>query len=244
MRTVLPILLLTATAATSALAAQDTNTAIEQAQTPSRGAVGVSQLAEPSGSTRAVSQIGPGGRGDAAATQVTAEPRSTGVERQVSTDARSARAPTGISRPIDGRIGGAGTVERVTGEDRCALGAPGDAAGGGDRPRVCDRVIETRADQFARPERPILSPEQRLLIDQRVREAPSLRGSRDRRFDPRATDPDRADDQAIAAMVLDRASTQATVAAADAAGQAPALPDASAALIDVILNRTGAQAPR
>ena len=104
-------------------------------------------------------------------------------------------------------------------------------------------MIETRSAQFARPERPTLSPEQRLLVDQRVREAPS-RGLRDRRFEPRATDPDRADDQAIAAVTLDRAGADAALAAANQVGRAPALPEASAALIEVILNNAGAQTPR
>ncbi|WP_375402181.1 hypothetical protein [uncultured Sphingomonas sp.] len=238
MRAVLPCLILAATAVPATAAAQDTDTAIQQAQPPAREDVGVSQLVEPSGATRSVPQVGTPERGGPASAQLTAEPRSTRVGGQLSTGAASAREPTAISRPIDGRVGGAGTVARVEGADRCAPDATGD------RPDVCDSVIETRSAQFARPERPTFSPEQRLLVDQRVREAPLLRGARDRRFDPRATDPDRADDQAIAAMALDRAGADAALAAADQAGRAPAVPEAAAALIEVILNNAGAQAPR
>lgn len=241
MRVVLGILAI-AIGVPAPLVAQDTDTAIEQAQTSARQSIGVSQLAEPAGSVRAMREIEGAGRDGPAAAQLTAEPRSAGVDRQVSTDARSATEPTGISRPVDGRVGGVGTVERVAGDDLCAPSAM-DRAGGG-RPDVCKRVIETRSAQFARPERPTLSPEQRLLIDQRVREAPTLRGTRDRRFEPRATDPDRADDQAIASMVLDRAGLEAAVAAAGAVEQTQALPADAATLIDVILDRPGTQPPR
>src|SRR3546814_10365041 len=67
-------------------------------------------------------------------------------------------------RPSDGRTG---AVTPVTGEDRCdAAKQDKDKA----RQEACAKVIETRAAEFTRPDPTILSPEQRLLVDQRLRE--------------------------------------------------------------------------
>lgn len=204
---------------------------VPQLSDRSRTLTGSERSATPA---RAPQQIGPPEQDARGAPQLTAEPRSTRVERQLS-EGGTAREPTPISRPSDGRTS---AVARVEGDDRC------DEEAKAARPDICDRVIETRSAEFARPDPLVLSPEQRLLIDQRLREAPSMRVAGNRRFDPQANDPNRSEDQAIASVALDRpAADVAADAAAQGGAQGPALPEASAALIEVILNNAGATPP-
>ena len=95
---------------------------------------------------------------------------------------RSARAPESSSRPADGRTG---VVARVEGRDRC------DAAEAEEQAANCDRVIETRSAEFVRPDPTILSPEQRLLVEQRLREPVMTRRTVARQVgtgDPQADD--------------------------------------------------------
>ncbi len=82
---------------------------------------------------------------------------------QLSNDRPSAQPPQPLSRPADGRTA---AVQRVEGDDRC------DPAVEKDRqPQACERVIETRADDYTRPDPTELSPEQRLLLEQEIEHA-------------------------------------------------------------------------
>lgn len=73
--------------------------------------------------------------------------------------------------------------KRVGGSDRCE-GRQTNAAVA----RACARAIETRSGEFAATDAPVLSPEQRLLVDQRGREpSTSLRGAQARRRCRRAS---------------------------------------------------------
>ena len=88
-------------------------------------------------------------------------------------------------------------MTRVEGDDRCDP-ATEDTA---QRRRICANVIETRSAEFVRPE-PVLSAEQRLLIDQQVRERTDSFQSAARRLASNAGDPDSRDEQGIASLVL------------------------------------------
>lgn len=83
----------------------------------------------------------------------------------------------------------------IAGRDRCdATEAKSDPA--------CLHVIEARAAEFAAPGRPSLSPEQRLLIDQRVRETPAGIAGAAARVARNDIDPNSPDQQGISSVVL------------------------------------------
>ena len=93
--------------------------------------------------------------------QLSSERRSGRQPEQLSTEGKTAQAPKPLSRPSDGYEVG---VDRLAGADRC------DPAGRSLPRSTCSKVIENRAAEFARPDRSALSPEQRLLLEQEVRE--------------------------------------------------------------------------
>jgi hypothetical protein len=109
--------------------------------------------------TDAPTQISTGAESSPAEAQLTSARASHQETRQLSTGPRSAQAPEALSRPSDGRTA---AIERVEGADRCDPAVPKEK-----QSDECRKVIESRADEYARRERPELSPEQRLLIDQR-----------------------------------------------------------------------------
>lgn len=125
--------------------------------------------------------------------QLTTEARSTPSAPQLYRGGRTALPSDPLSRPSEGRTG---AVERVAGRDRC------DPAEGSEAQRAaCLRVIETRSAEFDRPVPPTLSAEQRLLVEQRAREARmSDRGAARRLADE--ADADTAATQGIASFVL------------------------------------------
>lgn len=173
--------------------------------------------------------------------QLTTERRGTSAGAQVSRGPRTARESDPLSTPREGRTG---AVARVEGEDRCAPGAAGE------RPEVCARPIETRSAEFQRPRAATLSAEQQLLVDQQLREAGLVaRAANSRRMSPDELDPDNLEGQSIASVALDRGAGRDVGAdgrdAATAAG-APltGVPEAAAALIEIILGNTGAQPPQ
>lgn len=125
--------------------------------------------------------------------QVGRSVRSTAAPRQLAPEERSARASEPLSNPGQSRPAG---TERLAGRDACDPGRDGPT------PDVCDRPIETRAQQFARPDPTKLSPEQRLLVDQRLRESASVLLATRRPADW-ADMPDNQDAQAVASAVLD-----------------------------------------
>lgn len=228
-----------------AASAQESAVHVEQqagAAEPARAAVSVPQIAPQQAAARSgrsgaadqsIAQITAAGRTDRSAPQVTGERGGVSAGTQLSRGG-TAESPTPLSRPSEGRTG---QVARVEGTDRCAPDAKGA------KPAVCARVIETRAAEFARPTPPVLSPEQRLLVDQRLREAGLAgRAVAAGRADA-ATDPDRLESQALASIVLDqgvREGEAENAAAADAAN----LPPAAAALIEAIVQRAGGQPPQ
>jgi hypothetical protein len=123
--------------------------------------------------------------------QITAERRTPPRPAQLSRGG-TAEAPAPLSRPADGRTV---ATTRVAGHDRC------DSAKTSRTP-VCARVIESRAGDYVHPDPLLLSPEQRLLVDQRLRAGQSS-GSP---FTPRPSDADQADPatlqgQTVAAIV-------------------------------------------
>lgn len=133
------------------------------------------QIGSP-GRTVAAAEVTPGARatrgtppaqlarpGDTApTTQLAPAARSARAPAQLAPDGRDARPPAPLSTPAQGRTA---AVSRVEGRDRCDPAAP---AAAGAR---CDTVIETRGGEFPPPSREPLSPEQRLLVEQRTLEA-------------------------------------------------------------------------
>lgn len=94
-------------------------------------------------------------------TQLTTKQASLRQPSQVTKAGRTAEPPQPISRREDGRTA---AVEVVEGDDRC------DSANQqAMRAASCKQVIESRAGEFARPSPTVLSPEQRLLVDHRLR---------------------------------------------------------------------------
>lgn len=93
--------------------------------------------------------------------QLSTERRSGRQPEQLSNEGKTARAPGPLSQPSDGHQVG---VDRLAGADRC------DPTERSLPKSTCSKVIENRASEFARPDVNALSPEQRLLLEQEVRE--------------------------------------------------------------------------
>jgi hypothetical protein len=106
--------------------------------------------------TEAPAQISDDAESTPAEAQLTSARASHQQTMQLSKDGRSAQAPEGLSRPAEGRTA---VVERVTGTDRCDPAIPKEK-----QSEVCKKVIETRADEYQRPDPTELSPEQKLLL--------------------------------------------------------------------------------
>ena len=129
-----------------------------------------------------------------ASRQLTSERRSAAPSAQVYKGQRSAQPSAPLSKPGDGRTA---AVERVEGQDGCD-----PAASKQRRSTNCAQAIETRASQFARQEPAPLSPEQRILIEQRLRERPAGVSGTARRLATRGSDADTSEGQEIASIVL------------------------------------------
>lgn len=105
---------------------------------------------------------------------------------------RTAAPAQALSSPSEGRTGAVAAVE---GSDRCdpARRQPNET-------RRCAQVIETRSAEFSRAEAAPLSPEARLLVEQRNRSSGGQEAAR--RLASNSADPDDVQDQAIASVVL------------------------------------------
>lgn len=167
--------------------------------------------------------------------QASSERRSASAPTQLSRGG-TAEASTPLSRPSDGRKG---TMSPIGGHDRC------DPARGAALPPDCARVIENRSAEFARPNPLTLSPEQRLLVDQRLRDAntPNQRTPLVRPGDVTDADPEAPEGQAVAAIVRNQVRPD------DAKSPVDSLPTNDpagvAAVIDAIVgNAAGQTAPR
>ena len=126
--------------------------------------------------------------------QLTSERRSPRATSQIYKGKKTAQSSEPLSRPADGRTG---SVERVEGNDRC------DPAAEQKNPsRDCAHVIETRAAEFARPETTPLSPEQRIIVAQQLRERGATAGSAAKLLAIGSIDADDPDAQQVASIVL------------------------------------------
>lgn len=215
----------------SPAAAQRADVRVEQQNSeagPASEQVSASQIA-PS-APQPVAQLSTAAEREGGVAQLTADGDDATSGTQLTNGPRTAREPDPLSRPSEGRTG---AVARVDGEDRCAAN---DRAA---RPTICARVIETRAADFNRPLAPVLSPEQRLLVGQRLREAGlAARAADSRTINPSEIDPDRLEGQVLASAALERAAER-KAAAERAAAPAAGLPEVPAALIEVILGTPG-----
>ena len=88
-------------------------------------------------------------------------------------------------------------VERIAGSDRCD---PAKA----DRSRAanCAQVIETRASEFARRDNGSQSPEQRIIMEQQLRERSGSVGGAARRLAAKGDDAQSMEAQSVASVVL------------------------------------------
>ena len=110
----------------------------------------------PTRSTEAPPQISANSDSTAAEMQLTSARASHQPTAQLSNGGPNADAPEGLSHPAEGRTA---AIERVNGTDRCDPAVPREK-----RTEECRKVIESRADDYARPAPTELSPEQKLLI--------------------------------------------------------------------------------
>ncbi|WP_114954873.1 hypothetical protein [Sphingosinicella terrae] len=144
--------------------------------------------------TGPVTQISGTGESRDALPQLTHEDEPMPSPSQLYQGGRTALPSAPLSRPSEGRTS---AVARVEGADRCDPAAEARA----ERRPECARVIETRSAEFERPE-PVLSAEQRLLIDQqRAERAASTEGAA-RRLASNVGDPNSLEEQGVASIVL------------------------------------------
>jgi hypothetical protein len=152
-------------------------------------------------------QVGHVGDARAPLAQVSREARSSRASPQLTRGKRSAQAAMPLSSRAQSKPG---AVVRVGGKDRCDTAAPA-------RLPDCSRVIETRAGEFTRANPLTLSAEQRLLIDQRLRDLPATADGAVRRIGRNEVDADASNAQGIASLTLPTGSPAATTTGKDAA---------------------------
>ncbi len=183
--------------------AQDTASGVEQIGAPAGQIVDTSQVSRASRAidlpqriereTAPPSQLSSQGESTPATRQLTRGGESTGSAPQLYRGGPTAQPSIPLSSPSEGRTA---AVTRVQGEDRCDPRADRSAAGAD-----CRRVIETRAAEFAAPEPTRLSPEQRLLGEQRMMSVGTVQAAA-QRLATNAANPDAIEDQSIASVVL------------------------------------------
>ena len=177
-------------------------------------------------------QISSGNEAAKAQPQLTREGPAVRAPVQLYQGDRTAQASEPLSRPSEGRRGAIAAIEG--GEDRC------DPADANQSPaEVCRHVIETRAAEFRRPDPTRLSPEQRLLIQQQLREGTTSE-SATRRLASEG-DADSLEGLAVASIVLGNSPSAEDEIPADPTQDAAT--DAAAALVTAIITQTGSTAP-
>lgn len=125
--------------------------------------------------------------------QLAGERGSGLTAQQLTRGERSAQPSEPLSRPEESRTT---AVERVAGNDRC------DPASRHPRAAQCAQVIETRAAEFTRLDPTPLSPEQRIIMEQQIRErSGSWRGTT-RRLAANGDDAQSMGAQGVASVVL------------------------------------------
>lgn len=165
-----PFILLIACSVAGSALAQAADPSIEQI---SSAPLSVNVQANPPEADRSVAppaQLATDEESSPATSQVSAERRAAPPPDQLSRGPKTAQPPQPLSRPAEGRQS---AVERLVGADRCDPAKP-------NLPRSCAMVIENRSAEFTRPDPNGLSPEQRLLLEQEVREGAldPVRGAR------------------------------------------------------------------
>jgi len=182
------------------------------------------QLSSARGGTDAPAQISSSGQSTGALPQLSprSDRRST---QQLYRGGPTAEPTEALSRPSEGRTA---AVSRVEGEDRC------DPAEGRQRASsACARVIETRSAEFVRTES-VLSPEQRLLIEQRNQTMMGDQGAARRLAGRAGGNPDDLEDQSIASVALGPGAP----AARSQEGEQPAeLSAETRAMVEAIVTR-------
>lgn len=177
-------------AATPAQAAQDGRGSVDQigASQP----VGMDQVKQAVHAP--VRQVSPVTERAPTSLQLTTERGSGPGSQQLTKSARTAQPSQALSTPKEGRTG---AVERVAGDDRCDPAAQAKV-----RSANCVAVIETRAAEFSPRAAAPLSPEQRIVMDQQLRERSSGTASAVRRLARNGEDAQSPDAQGLASVVL------------------------------------------
>jgi hypothetical protein len=117
---------------------------------------------------------------------------------QLSSGPPTAQGPESLSTRAEGRPSG---VERLKGSDRCDAAIPKDK-----QSDACKKVIESRAEEYARAQAPEPSPEQRLLLDQQMNGAGEAITDATRRL-AKSGEPDGSTaEMGIASIVLDQSA--------------------------------------
>lgn len=178
-----------------------------------------SQIASPDRDRMATSDIDPATRADPAApVPQLSDRRDRRSPAQLYRGGRTAQPSDPLSTPSQGRTS---AVARVEGDDAC------DPARTEERDDArCARVIETRSAEFTPPEPTPLSPEQRLLVENRLRNADATRRLAN------SGNADSLGDQAIASVALDAARPRDPVAPEEDPTQG--LDPAVAAMVEAI----------
>ena len=114
-------------------------------------------MATPRPTGDAPEQLTPVASSKTPAGQVGTSSRSANPPQQLAPRQRSAQAAASLSKPADSRPTAA---ERLQGADRC------DPQQAGERSKRCRRIIENRAAEYNRNEAPVLSPEQKISLEQ------------------------------------------------------------------------------
>ena len=156
--------------------------------------------ATPALTTEAPQQISSKSDNSTSETQLTSAHASRPEANQLSSAARTVQPPPPLSRPSDGRTA---AVERLEGKDRCDAAIPADK-----QTDECKKVLETRADDYARPAPQELSPEQRLLLDQQLQGAGEPLADATHRLATSGVSDSSTESMGIAAIVLKQGATQ------------------------------------
>lgn len=129
-----------------------------------------------------------------AESQLTSAHASKQEPRQLTAGIPTAQPPAPLSSPAEGRTA---AIEAVHGSDRCDAAIPK-----AKQSAACKKVIESRADEYTRPQPAELSPEQRLLIDQQLRNAGDTVTDATRRLATTGEPDASTESQGIASIVL------------------------------------------
>lgn len=226
----------------SAAQAQDSDSVIVQIPTATAPGLPGRQLSpsrvDGGAAAQGVGQLSPA-RGAVGTSSGTAQPQLTREGRNVRADGqlyrggRTAQGAEPLSRPADGRTG---AIARVGGSDRCDR-AQTDAA----VIRACARAIETRSGEFAKPQAVALSPEQRLLVDQPLREGQDTTRSASRRLAGEGQ-AETLEEQSVASVALRQGDVRARPVAPDAG--LPALSPEAQAFINALVGAVPISPPR